>query len=367
MQRSFDTFSNRTNFNYSNGTSLNRWNAVSFDFSGQPDMTPARIFNVSVAAFTILLCGFLFVLQILAKQYNSFSYMLMLNLIVTDLFGGMSIITSATFIYQTLTYISSNDAGCKLAWFLFFFTTGWSGWAVLFVTFDRYYAVANGLKRYSRKKAIVCLGLSGLVTFAFPLLIVAGWSELKAGLIKLPNRKIGACLLVGKSITSKSVLAFIAAYYSVTFYLPELLTVIFLILLLAIAWRVSKRANERRRLNSQPNVGNSATVNLIRSRGFKFIVAIVICKIICVLPLQIFNLGFLGGVFDFHIPVYVWAKILYSANFVINTVLYVFWLKDTNALARLKCKCMDNFRGRGGAETTSNNKQLKRDVSDTKV
>ena len=107
-------------------------------------------------------------------------------------------------------------------------------------------------------------------------------------------------------------------YYSVTFYLPKVLTVIFLILLLAIAWRVSKRANERRRLSFQQNVGNSATVNLIRSRGFKFVVSIVVCKIVCVLPLQIFNLGVLAGVFDFHIPVYNSTKVLYSANFGIN-------------------------------------------------
>ncbi|XP_065835483.1 uncharacterized protein [Oscarella lobularis] len=359
MQRSFD--------NFSNGTSLNFSNEFSFDSSAQPDMTPERVFNISVAAFTILLCGFLFVLQILAKQYNSFSYMLMLNLIITDLFGGVSIVTSATFITQKLTYTSSYNAGCKVAWFLYLFTTGWSGWAVLFVTFDRYYAIANSLKKYSRKKAILCLCLSGLVVFAFPLLIVAGWSELEAGLVKLPYQKIGICRLLGRNGRSKYLLTFSATYYSVTFYLPKALTVIFLILLLAIAWKVSKRANERRRLNSRPNVENSATLSLLRSRGFKFIVAIVICKIVCVLPLQIFNLGFLAGAFDFHIPAYRSTKILYSANFVINTVLYVFWLKDTNALARLKCKCMDNFRGRGGAETTSNNKQLKRDVSDTKV
>ncbi|XP_065835484.1 uncharacterized protein [Oscarella lobularis] len=298
-----------------------------------PVLSPGRIGNLSIGAFSVLMCGFLFARQLYARQFSNVSGLLMLNLILTDFFGGISCVLSSIFINRFLSDTPAYAAGCKSAWFIILLATGWSEWAVVFVTFDRYDAVANSLRRkFSKKKAIVCLSISSLIVFAFPLLVIAEWCSLQARVVRFsPFLKGGICILNSRNVNgSRDLLAFGAAYYTATFSLPTLLTTTFLILMLSFAWRLSKRLNSRLGSSEQDSSdGARATMKLLRSRGFRFVIGIIVCKIVSICPLQIYNLGLLAETFEYNVAAYVASNILYSANFAVTSILYVVWLRET--------------------------------------
>ncbi|XP_065835737.1 phe13-bombesin receptor-like [Oscarella lobularis] len=329
MSGSLDTSSDVIQHHSTNETSV-RSSALLYDLS-----QPVMICNFALGPLTVFMCGCLFVRQLRARQFYSVSSFLTLSLILIDVFGGISNILSAIFINRIISDTSFNVAGCKSAWFLRLSTTGWAEWTVVFVTIERYDAVINSIRRkFSTTKAIVCMCLSSLIVAVFPLLIVTGWSGPQARIVLLlPEQNMGVCVLRNDWNSTEDVLTFEAACYGVTFCLPALLTVIFLILMLSLVWKVSKRTYIRR-ATSERNARNRgsarATSTTVRSRGFRFICAIIICKIICILPLEIYHLGLDAKAFDYNAAAYVFSNMLNSANVAVDSFLYVLWLKEND-------------------------------------
>ncbi|XP_065826923.1 tachykinin-like peptides receptor 86C [Oscarella lobularis] len=286
--------------------------------------------SLSVGLFTVIMCGLIFIVQIKRKGFREVSTFVLLNSIAADLVGGCCVITSTFVIGQVFPNTPSYDGLCKFMVALSFFTGGWSAWAVFFVAFDRYDAVANGMRRkFSLKKAIICVIVSAFAAALFALFPLTGWGTFQTGLIVFPGQeKVGLCVPF-TSWKGHSLLIYGILYFTFKSYLPQFLTVISLSLLVAIAWRVLRAQRDRERTHGEENP-NRSVITLLKSRGFKYIVAVIICKLICVMPEQTSKLGATARTFRFPEKAYEAVEILGQANFVINSILYFLWLTSLN-------------------------------------
>ncbi|XP_065826925.1 tachykinin-like peptides receptor 86C [Oscarella lobularis] len=292
--------------------------------------TAKVVLSLSVGIFTVIMCGLIFIVQIKRNGFREVSTFVLLNSIAADLVSGCCVITTTLVIGQVFPNTPSYDGLCKFMVALYYFTGGWSAWAVFFVAFDRYDAVANGMRRkFSLKKAIICVIVSAFAAALFALFPLTSWGTFQARLYVFPGQeKVGLCVPF-TSWKGHSLLIYGILYFTFKSYLPQFLTVISLSLLVVIAWRVLRAQRDRERTHGEENP-NRSVITLLKSRGFKYIVAVIICKLICTMPVQTGQLGTTARTFRFPEKAYYAVDILHEANFVINSILYFLWLTSLN-------------------------------------
>ena len=305
------------NFTFNDTSAENRW-------------TARVILNLSVGIFTVTVCGLICAIQIKTRQISTVSNIVLLNVIVADLFAGVGIVFFAFIAAHFFEARPLYDNLCKWTWTLVFFTIGWSAWAVFFVAYDRYESVARGMRRrMTFKKAIAGVSVTVFGAAAFSVFPTTGWGGFESGLMIIPpGGDSGICLLHNSGFShSNGLFIYGIVFFSVSSYLPQLLTAISLTLLLYTAWKVFRKG------------GRNEESALLKSRGFRFIIAVVLCKLICVIPFQTSHLGKAAQSFVIDKKVDDAFEILYSTNFVINSVLYFLWLNSSNEKVDLKFCC----------------------------
>ncbi|XP_065843555.1 pinopsin-like isoform X2 [Oscarella lobularis] len=288
------------------------------------------ILNLTVGIFTVTVCSLICAIQIKTRQFTTVSNIVLLNAIVADLFAGVGILFFTFVAVHSFEAKPLFDNLCKWTWVLVFFTIGWSAWAVFFVAYDRYEAVARGMRRrMTFKKAIAGVSVTAFGAAAFAVFPPTGWGGFESGLMIIPpGGDRGLCLLHNSGFShSNGLFIYGILFFSVSSYLPQLLTTISLILLLCTAWKIFRKG------------GRNEESALLRSRGFRFIIAVILCKLICVIPFQTSLLGKAAQSFVIDESIDDSFEILYSTNFVINSSLYFLWLNSSNGKVNLKCCC----------------------------
>ena len=246
--------------------------------------------------------------------------------------------------------------------------SGWSTWAVFLVAFDRYDAVVNCMRRkFKLKRAIVAVSCTVSLALLFAIFPATGFGKFETGLLLLPKQKKGLCNMVNNrsgGTIYKAVLIYGVTYYAVMSYLPQLLTAIFLGIILFTAWKCNRK--RRRDAASQTPESSSPLLELIKSKGFKFVVAIIVCKLICTIPFHTYNIGLATNAFRFPLAIANVAEVLYNANFLMNSILYFFWLKSSTVQWKRTCDwCKKDKRANNAIHLTADN-QLQNKVNETK-
>ena len=297
-----------------------------------------------VGALTIALCGLICTIQVRTQELHKVSNFVMLNSLIADLVSGVASIMLIKLAYRTFDYTTGNDALCKIAFIVSFLTSGWSTWAVFLVAFDRYDAVVNCMRRkFKLHRAIIALCCTISLAVLFAIFPATGLGKFEAGLFPLPNQK-GMCSLVNNRVGgTKAVVIYGVTYYAVMSYLPQILTAIFLGIILFTAWKCKRK--RLRDAASQRQESSSPLLELIKSKGFKFVIAIIVCKLICTIPFHIHNIGIGTNAFRFPLAIASATEVLFNANFLMNSILYFFWLKSSTVQWKWTCNwCKKNKR-----------------------
>ena len=295
-----------------------------------------------VGALTIALCGLICTIQVRTQELHKVSNFVMLNSLIADLVSGVGSIVFIEVAYRTFDYTTGNDTLCKVAFIVSLLSSGWSTWAVFLVAFDRYDAVVNCMSRkFKLNKAIVAVSCTISLAVLFAIFPATGLGKFEAGLFPLRNQEKGLCNLFNSRLRErKAVVIYGAAYYAVMSYLPQLLTAIFLGIILFTAWK----CNRKKRRDATPE-SSSPLLELIKSKGFKFVIAIIVCKLICTIPFHIYNIGIATKSFRFPLAMARAAEVLFNANFATNSILYFFWLKSSTVQWKWICNwCKKNKR-----------------------
>ncbi|XP_065826935.1 substance-K receptor-like [Oscarella lobularis] len=325
---------NFTEANTTNGTGNGTGSPV------YPSIRTASSFVIllCLGALTILLCGLICTIQVRTQELHKVTSFVMLNSLTADLVSGVGSIMLINTAYKTFDYTTGNDALCKIAFMVSLLTGGWSAWAVFLVAFDRYDAVVNCMSRkFKLHRAIIAVSCTISLAVLFAIFPVTGLGKFKSGLFPLPNQK-GRCRLVNNRLGSiKAAFIYGVTYYAVMSYLPLLLTAIFLGIILFTAWKCKRK--RRRDAASQTQESSSPLLELIKSKGFKFVIAIIVCKLICTIPFHIYNIGI--GINAVRLPVAIASatEVLYNANYLMNSILYFFWLKSSTVQWKWICNC----------------------------
>ncbi|XP_065826947.1 tachykinin-like peptides receptor 86C [Oscarella lobularis] len=251
-----------------------------------------------VGALTIALCGLICTIQVRTQELHKVSNFVMLNSLIADLVSGVASIMLIKLAYRTFDYTTGNDALCKIAFIVSFLTSGWSTWAVFLVAFDRYDAVVNCMRRkFKLHRAIIALCCTISLAVLFAIFPATGLGKFEAGLFPLPNQK-GMCSLVNNRVGgTKAVVIYGVTYYAV------MDNIIYCL-------EVQKKETQRCGI----------------SEGFKFVIAIIVCKLICTIPFHIHNIAIASA-----------TEVLFNANFLMNSILYFFWLKMSDV-------CLNSLR-----------------------
>eukprot|EP00118_Oscarella_pearsei_P023486 m.281473 g.281473 ORF g.281473 m.281473 type:complete len:408 (+) comp40648_c0_seq2:565-1788(+) len=293
------------------------------------------IISVLVSIFTVFSCSVISIVHVRNKELHTVSSFILLNSVLADLCSGVfSLSFSSWMLGKVLESDSLHDFLCKLAWTLDVFAKGWSAWAVFLVAIERYIAISNSMRQIiTKRKAKNFVGLSIFLAVLFAVFPAAGWGLFEAGLRLLPPRQEKGICLLDRTVTGgrKAFFIYAVVFYCVQSLLPQASTVITLGLLSYLAWKVL-RATERRNLSQFQSEQRSSTLLLLKSRGFKIIVAIIISGVIFVLPhLTVTLLMSTTPTTAHDRKVVKITAIVFSAHFAINSILYFFWLTSSRA------------------------------------
>ena len=220
-------------------------------------------------------------------------------------------------------------------------------------------------RKFKLHRAIIAVSCTISLAVLFAIFPATGLGKFKAGLRPLPNQK-GMCSLANNFGALKAVLIYGVTYYAVMSYLPQLLTAIFLGIILFTAWKCKRK--RRKDAASQTQESSSPLLELIKSKGFKFVIAIIVCKLICTIPFHIHNIGIGTNAFQYSLAIASATEVLYNANFLMNSILYFFWLKSSTVQWKWTCNwCKKNKRTDNAIRLTTKNQLQKERLDQNKV
>ena len=285
---------------------------------------------------TVIFCGTVVSAQLRSwKKLSDLSNFVVFHSVVADLMNGIGHLVRLWILHGPVALTSFNEVACPLVWVMTLSTYGWCSWSAFFIAYERFESVT---RPFSRKLTLRRSWIVAVTIWVGNILIAAicltGIIK-KSGLLRLPDNKTALCLVFHDRVWDEREEAYSVSYYTVIAFIPLILAAYFFTRVLVAAWRIL-RADSETFLGIQAAQRRHVS-RLLSSKGFRCIMAIIACHVLLALPFHIATVTLVIGGFPGPKAMREF-KVMYSAIFVVNSILYVCWVESLRCqLARLLC------------------------------
>lgn len=304
-------------------------------------LQPFQIARLVLAVTTVVFCGIVVSAQLRSwKKLSDLSNLVVFHAVVADLMNGISHLAGTWVMGKPVAISSFHEVFCPVMWVMTLSAYGWSTWSAFFIAYERFESVTRPFSRkltLRRSFAIaVAMWMGNIVVASVGF---TGVIE-KPGLFRLPDNKTAICLFFRDSDWATREKVYTVGYYTAIAFIPLSLTAYFFVRVLLGAWRVLGASDTE--VNSGNVLGIQAAQRrhvkrLLRSKGFRCIMAIIASHILLAFPFHTVNVIY---VINRSLGSKTTRPFLfmYSALFVVNSILYVYWLETLRSqLAWLLC------------------------------
>jgi hypothetical protein len=305
------------------------------------DLRPFQMPQLVLALITVVFCGSVASAQLKSwKKLGDLSNLVVFHAVAADLMNGISHLLGLWILGKPVAIMSSNEVLCQITSLMTLSAIGWSSWSTFFIAYERFESVTRPFSRkltLRRSFAIaVAMWMGNIVVASVGF---TGVIE-KPGLFRLPDNKTAICLFFRDSDWATREKVYTVGYYTAIAFIPLSLTAYFFVRVLLGAWRVLGASDTE--VNSGNVLGIQAAQRrhvkrLLRSKGFRCIMAIIASHILLAFPFHTVNVIY---VINRSLGSKTMRPFLfmYSALFVVNSILYVYWLETLRSqLAWLLC------------------------------
>ena len=221
-----------------------------------------------------------------------------------------------------------------------------SFWLVAAIAYSRYDVVARPMNPRLTRRGVwgIVLGVVAIAA-TFATLPLVGWNRYV--LRRLPN---GNYRCTGSDRNAGLLdRAFVPVYFGINSLIPIIIIVVFLVKIVPIAvrsdaWKASRR---RRQNDSDINISH-----VLKSKSFRYVLAIVVTNVVFSAPyvsVRITRYLFKVKMRNYATSV---CKVLLSVNYVLNSVLYIFWARTFQEKLS-NVFCLRRLRRTATTKTTS--------------
>ena len=312
-----------------NYTSDNATRAFEHNYRALSALLPASV--------QFVLCSIAMTAIIRVPTLRQGQSLFMVNLVLSDILRTVVGVWSFQKFFFRVNAITDGDVvSCKIFLFLWYFQFFWSMWGTVLIVYGRYSTVYRPLETnittHKAAIAICCTCATGVIVALFP---VFGWAQYD---IRYQFQSY-TCLLAENK--ENQAMSFSIFYFGLTFAIPLVLVTVFLTQTLRKVIR-SARIRQRMTYNSQPDrVGveaSSGEQSMVKSKAFWYVISVVTSNVILPAPYVAVQLIGRSTTISVGGRVYASTAVVFSLNFVVNALLYVFWVKTfTRSLADVLC------------------------------
>ena len=300
-------------------------------------VTYTRLSLVIPACIQLLLCAIALVAIARVRVLRSGQNIYIVNMIISDVLRA--IVGLWLFIEALYEYDYGDKTAlpaCQTLLFLWYWQFFWSMWGTVLISQSRHSTISNPLAAgVTTRKAVVTSAITCLMGFVVAVPPLFTWAKYVIQYVLLHDGHFVAFCTLDLSNTA-NYLSFVLAHFGVSYWLPLAIVIYYLVKTLRL---VIQNAVERRRLNALSSSGAEAeqsTSSIYKSKALWYVISIVGSNTIFPAPFIIVML-----VRSFR-PVdpgaYTAAGFIFTLNFVVNSVLYCFWVRTlTRSLRDVFC------------------------------
>ncbi|XP_065826886.1 opsin-VA-like [Oscarella lobularis] len=291
------------------------------------------------AAVQLVLCSIAMAAVIRVPALRQGQNVFMANLVLSDILRTVVGVWSfQMFFFRVEAVTDGYLVSCKIFLYLWYFQFFWSMWGTVLIAYSRYSTVSRPLETSltTRKAAIAagCACIMGVIIALFP---VFGWAQYDVRYMFYSQSY--TCLLTGKN--DNDIMSFYIFYFALAYGIPLVLVIVFLTQTLQ---KIIASARNRQRMtyNVQPDsVESSAGLSpggqsMIKSKALWYVISVIASNVI--LPAPYIAVLIIGRSIPVSGKAYAATTVIFSVNFVINALLYVFWVRTfLRSLADVLC------------------------------
>ena len=269
----------------------------------------------------LLLCTIAFVAIVRVRALRVGRNVYMVNMVLSDI--ARVIIGLLVFIYGMTTQKFGSLAQknfCVYFLFLAHWHFFWSMWATILIVRSRYLTICNPLAPgvSTRRAAIASIVTCAMgIVIAMPPLFT--WAKY-TNIYSIENGE--QCVIDFSNHVNH--LSHFLFYYGLSYVLP---VVVITYYLAATLKRVLQSAIERRRLtalsSNSTETEQQSTTPIYKSKAFWYVIALVASTAICPAVYVIVH----SRLFQVSSKVFAAADMIFTTNFLVNSVLYCFWVR----------------------------------------
>ena len=289
------------------------------------------------ACIQLLLCAIALVAIARVRVLRSGQNVYIVNMIISDVLRA--IVGLWLFIEALYGYDYGDKTAipaCQTVLFLWHWQFFWSMWGTVVISQSRHSTISNPLAAgvTTRKAAVTSATtcLIGLVVAAPPLFT---WAKYVIKYALLGDGHFITFCTLDLSNTA-NYLSFVLVYFGVSYWLPLAIVIYYLVKTLRL---VIQNAVERRRLNALSSSGaetGQSTSPFYKSKALWYVISIVFSN--AILPAPYIIIMFVRSFRRVGSAAFVAAALIFTLNFLVNSVLYCFWVRTlTRSLRDVFC------------------------------
>ena len=302
-------------------TTIFRHMSESTDNISQESQGPDYSFLVTIApsGVVLFLCSAVIFIVLRLREMRTASNLLFLSAATSDWLRGLLGIAAIWLHIKSIRYNEANERLCIGYLFVNFFQEAFSFWSIVALTYDRYDLLARPLARkVGAKEVTLILTFNWISCLLFACLPLMGWRGMH--LHRLPdNPTTGNCFIMHQTETN----AFDRSYLPVYDIFAHVIPLILIVILYRKIFLIVRRQQRRQ------SVPCPDTRELVRSKAFITVTAFVSTTLLCTLPTVIFLELEAFGIKIYPDRLKAYILLVLSLHFVLNSLIYVYCLKNT--------------------------------------
>ena len=278
-------------------------------------------------AVQFVLCSIALVAIVRIPALRKGQNLFLVNLVIADLittFVGIWI-TVLSFTDIDSEYKAARYANvCKAFTAIWHFQFFWLMWGTVLITYNRYSMVAHPFRPgITTRKALIeiaCTCAVGLFIVSLPFYTWAKYS-----LRHYPKKKAYKCGI--DKTDFKMYLSFTIFYYAISYAVPVTLVTVFLVMILRRLLQSARATQRNAGVRSSSAVESGGTSvrelpspSIVNSKTFWYVVVVVSTNVLLPAP-------YIIGILLPNSKLFLVGGTILRTDFVINSVMYVFWVK----------------------------------------
>ncbi|XP_065834391.1 octopamine receptor beta-2R-like [Oscarella lobularis] len=312
-----------------------------------------------------IICTFVIFVLLRVRELRSVTNALIVNAAMADWLRGIVGIFNTYMYIRPIPNDTTHLVLCDIFLFLHFAQSFWSNWSMAALAYDRYDLLSRPLNRRLKKKQVTAIIATIVVVAVFisSLPIYSGWSQFL--LYPLASNPRRAKCRYTQQETNAFDWSFQPVFDFLAFIVPVVCVVVAYALIVRLVMRHKRRQEQHARnlgrsaltlssatttttttnkqsefkIESNDAIESTSPTSVVRSKAFQLVTAVVLTNIVLTLPfvivaeLEKFRVIIIKVFPDRMKSV---LMTLFHFNFVVNSVLYLFWIRNAVRMARRK-------------------------------